>query len=231
LVNTNDPLEFLDYCHVVSSNGDAEKSEVRRQLDMGHEINNIIKRKFKICCFCKDSKITGEIWDNNPILYKGYCRSRMWSQYAENQKGVCLIFNRKGLIDIIRSISDLKSFEKEIVYDDNLSGLFSAYDIEYSENINKTALERSIEYIDNYLFMKLNDYSHEQEYRIALFSDKYNEGDCEKINFGDSLEGIIIGPRFNKNYIPSIRSSLGNISIPIFVLNWFNGKPEIDQIK
>lgn len=224
--NTNDPLEFLDYCHVVSTNGEIGNTEIRRLIDVGHDINSIIKRKFKICCFCEDKEISGDLYSNNPIMYKGYCRSRMWSQYADDHKGVCLIFNKSRLIREITKDINIKHYEKKVIYDDNLPGLFDACDIEYDKDHNKLALERACEYIDKYLFMKLRDYEHENEFRIALLSDKYPNDDKIKVRINSSLIGIIVGTKFNDIYMPSIKKVKGK-RIPIFKLAWFNGKPEL----
>ena len=47
-----------------------------------------------------------------------------------------------------------------------------------------------------YLFLKLEDYEHEQEFRFCLYSALFNAKDGIRIKYGKALVGVILGCRF-----------------------------------
>ena len=226
LENTNDPLEFQNY--IIKYN----QSFTYNIFEVGIELNKILKKGFKICCFSIDSSS-----ENDYIFNKGFCRSRMWSQYADNNRGVCLIFNKKMFEkcmfkwakELNENFNDkVFIYNKPIKYDDSLDGLNEALTVKISGN-PKNYIHRHIEkYIDNLLFLKVEDYSSENEYRIGLYSKAFDVEDEIFINYENSLEGIILGTNFCTEYLINIHQFNKYSGVTIFSLNWENGKPELD---
>jgi len=212
--NTNDPFEFENIIHSASHNGNIDNNEKINLLQIGTDSNDIVKNKFKICCFCVDNEADISI-DNNIYINRGHCRSQMWSQYGASHKGVCLVFNKNKLMEIIKNKFD-DVFEKEISY----KHFFDIKNIKYEIDMNAIPLERVKKYIFEYLFQKHIDYKSEQEYRIAIYQDD----DCDNIliDFKDSLEGIILGTKFPEVYITCIKNST---ELPVFRMKWLNGHP------
>ena len=222
----NDPLEFENFIHAASWNNEIPGEERTKLLNIGRESNNIVKNKIKICCFCVDTDISEHI-DYIHCINKGYSRSRMWSQYANGHRGICLIFNRVKLLEIIKGKYE-NIFSEEIKYRNNLFNIFNFQDIEYEIARNMDAWEWVKRHKHEYLFYKVDDYKSEQEYRIAVYSD--NDDDNILIDFEDSLEGVILGVRFPDVYKVNIKNVMEAQNIPVFQIDWFYGKPSLDII-
>ena len=137
----------------------------------------------------------------------------MWSQYSDRHRGVCLVFNKDKLIDHlnydVESVkvpvgSTVKMYWKEVTYDNRLSGLHDALIVDRDELLKAPAIEYLSRNIDKLMFLKVEDYRDEAEFRICIYSDGFNEGDSIKIKYLDSLEAIMLGCRFSNAYLETI---------------------------
>ncbi|WP_411800844.1 DUF2971 domain-containing protein [Aeromonas caviae] len=54
-------------------------------------MNPDLKEKTSLICFTKDKILSGNHLEDMPL--RGFCKPRMWAQYAGNHSGVCLIFD------------------------------------------------------------------------------------------------------------------------------------------
>ena len=64
------------------------------------EATGFLKNNTKVGCFSKnDSRVSG--YDTDELYLWGCCRPRMWDQYGDEHRGVCLVFNRKRLEECI----------------------------------------------------------------------------------------------------------------------------------
>lgn len=225
--NTNDPLEFESYHFRF------QQELTNKVLDIQEEINKVIKQNYKMCCFSMDK-------DNSSIYSKGFFRPRMWSQYGDNHKGICLIFKKDefyyNLFKSIKSINVSKNLKmaiinREITYDNQLQNLRNILSIKVRGN-PKNFTKRFIEmYIDKLLFTKLEDYKDESEYRYAVHSNSFIDKNEIYINISNTLEGIILGTKFPKEYVVNIFNYSEETGIPVFSMTWENGVPSIDTIK
>lgn len=128
LVSVNDPLEFCKPEHFsLSAYGDADDIKNVRQLQQAlKERMNCIR----ILCFCRDYLCDNPDWFEHGsefasnYLYKGWARTRMWAQYANNHAGVCLVFDKEEL---------RKAFEEE----KNKIQLFADKPIVYSNDFHE----------------------------------------------------------------------------------------------
>jgi len=91
----NDPREFADRSFGMVGSGPLPKGTggiYVKQLETQVELNEIIKEKVKLACFTADATQIG----NAPgdVFRRGFAKSRMWSQYGEEHRGVCLVFSK-----------------------------------------------------------------------------------------------------------------------------------------
>lgn len=126
LVNKNDPLEFEDHRddgRVIHGNPSNEELAII----VGDYINAVDEKERSIrfasfamdMSFCNPPKDSQENCYNN--LSKGWARSRMWAQYADNHKGVCLIFDKEKLVKSFKKAFDsCETYCKEVTYTNNL---------------------------------------------------------------------------------------------------------------
>ena len=222
LVNTNDPLEFMDKSlniiehdiHNTTRTIDCElnKSFVERQ--------NIVR----LLCFSVDFPCIGEEKNQEytgNLLFKGWARSRMWAQYADNHRGVCLVFDKDEFRKDFGKLrnDDIEIFhDQKITYTNNLSDL----DENMTHVSNNDKIDGSFEhfYLDEkrrkYLFQKCEDYRDENEYRFVLADKKLKSPNEEKyVEYTTSLKAIILGPRFPKNIRFSKLSG-----VEVYQINW-----------
>jgi hypothetical protein len=90
--DSKDPHESNKRNFALQSSIIDNENEFWRQRDSSEkEINFIIQQKLRMACFCR-----------NKPNYPGYKRSRMWSQYADNHRGICFAFSKKALQKAVR---------------------------------------------------------------------------------------------------------------------------------
>lgn len=186
---TNDPRENK-YRHYgvggFSLGNDAyKKSEI-----VSKKLNEVVLNHSKICCFCRNS--------SNGINH-GFAKSRMWSQYGENHKGVCLVFSKVKLLRTIKTQAPSKS----LVYGDKV--IYSSKGINLvAMQINGDELETTTPYDYTYdhinehykeIFYKKDiDYRDEREFRVTVIDDSKAP---KYFNINDSLIGVILGVDFD----------------------------------
>jgi len=183
----NDPIEYGIPISAYSMIGSPKKNT--KLINEAYDyLNNLKLRKTKIACFC--SNIENQT--------KGYLRSRMWSQYGENHEGLCLVFSKSAISNLIDN-----NFKFEAVnYIDEPFPLLD-YIINYNELIQKSLKHYFDDFFEktykNIFFKKIIDYRDESEYRLLkrveskdLVFDYFNIKKC--------LKGIIIGDKFQTVY-------------------------------
>src|SRR6266511_1303654 len=88
------------------------------------KVDEVAKRA-RVACFCRD----GEHSSPDPYAFDfappwaGWARDRMWAQYADGHKGLCLAFDRRKLIDAFNAAVASRGdrIAQEIAYSDDLS--------------------------------------------------------------------------------------------------------------
>ena len=233
LKNTNDPLEFLSgEPFGFSSCGDIDYKKIFRELATSkkNRINFV-----RMICFCKDMFCSNEDWQNEKsqdfadnLLFKGWARSRMWAQYADNHNGVCLVFDKNEFKKCFDSLAnnDIEILQdKDIIYTNYLAELESAM----TDITNKTDILDiySHFYLDEerkkYLFQKCQDYRDENEHRFCLINKTLKSPDESFfVNYGSSLKAVILGQRFSY----SLKIQLPE-EIEQFRIQWNYGRPSL----
>ncbi len=167
-----------------------------------------LKKKVNIGCFCSNKQRVGkinvkdivEILKNQKIWIaryydifmpnKGYDKDRMWETYAENMKGVCLVFSKEDINKEIKN-KGFKYLSYSVKYCKDYFNEIESYDF------NNPPDREAKKFLESKLFIKPFDYRDENEYRILI----YSEGDEEIfIDIKDSLKGIIFGMNLNEIY-------------------------------
>lgn len=193
---TNNPKETLPWSFTLSSSylhGKIEESIKKNFFKVSQDyIQHKIRNDAKIVCFSKDNFDK----DYNKDA-RGYNHPRMWSQYAENHSGVCLIIN-KALFDksVYKNFSKHKVFEGNVIYDYTIFNTRVGDALDISIDQYKTLeidelIDRKIkEYQDIYFFNKHYDWSNEQEYRYVIIDETR---EYLYLSIIEALEGIIFG--------------------------------------
>lgn len=161
----------------------------------------------QLLCMSKDSTTTMTAL-NDRTLYsdysgRGFALPRMWAQYADNNNGVCFIFDKLKLIKIIKDTLGVELIRKGNV---NYVSHFKPLNIDITsvlEHVKKSGsksdIVRNINELDflkkyqnfvqyNY-FSKLDDWKGENEYRFLAYGDQDNYIP----NIFQAIAGIVVG--------------------------------------
>lgn len=171
----------------------------------------------RVLCFAQDTLgYAGMSYSD-----RGFSKPRMWAQYANNHKGVCLVFNKELLINKVKNQFANCFFKCEnIRYDNQLQRVIDAYSLKTSE-LNKKSIEDVVidkvqDYWDIYYFTKHIDWISENEFRIVL---KYAQ-EFAYVDIDGILDAIILGTGVDLSIINSIKINLRQ----------FKEKPEIRNL-
>jgi hypothetical protein len=169
-------------------------------LDLFSRITEFITSKSLILCCVQDDPAVIEDHEDR-MLRSGFGHPRMWAQYGENHKGVCLVLNQQKLhTAIVDRLGVGNLFSGPVHYLNTSYGPVaqngqSPYDIAYIERLLEndlaTVLEPYVQHFHRELFFtKHLDWRDESEYRWV-----YRSKDVEPvfIPITQCLEAVILG--------------------------------------
>lgn len=205
IINTNDTVEAKVKISFT-------KEEIKEFNKKQQKINEYMKKYneyLQLLCFCKDKKRGKQIYTKENDMYsidmmgRGFSLPRMWAQYADNNKGVCLIINKEKFEEEID-----KKMELILSADVQYKTLFSTFHMgtEIIETLYECVCEddnttmtgyvfakKHLDYVKYSFFTKFLDWKNENEYRYLIGSD--NTRPREIKNLSKYLEGIVVGER------------------------------------
>lgn len=210
---SNDPIESSKL-----STGyggiDLDENDENDAKKMLHELAKR-ESKLKQVCFCMNN-IKKE---PNEYEFYGFLKPRMWNQYGDNYKGVCLAFDKNELKKNKKIELKIESEINYLEFED-LKGSGTHIDAneirkEGYDNCKNKWMEKQNEFFSR----KHQDYRDENEYRICTFS----ENEYEDINIEKSIRGIIIIPKYVNNFIlKNIAEYSEGMDLPLLYVNLNN---------
>lgn len=227
--NTNDPKETKDWLFEVGSNKVKRDFSTYDSNELSKWISRELKDNTKLICFSLDDKmLSGN--HLNDIYKRGYSKSRMWSQYANNHSGVCLVFNKNKLNNIINDYSQKDIFKfvhgpvkyvNRSIVPDLINEQQYVINLDHLENVGRKQYvdDHLHKYFERLFFEKLEDWSNESEYRYVIFSNSKEE---LYFNFKDALSGIIFGDSISEENILKILNLTKKMNLDYWKLKWKN---------
>ena len=189
----NDPKETKGW-HFKTS----EKMTINQhQLFHERRISSEIKKHFGALSFSNGMEESTDQFNFNRCDYK----PRMWAQYGDNSKGLCLVFNKEKLFELAKQQFDniAMVFADDVQYF-NITGLpdFTDNEVtlpkEYILNESHDKIVQMIlksEHRKPYFFLKHSDWKEENEYRIVVYMQQQPED--LYLYFSGALVGITLG--------------------------------------
>ncbi len=224
--NTNDPRETKEWNFNLSiSEGEHEKLPICVDfLSYQKKFTDLIKKRIKLLCFSRDYNPQNGEWKNYGLFGRGFMKPRMWAQYGDNHKGLCLII-------------DKKMFESELLAEEQIIGKYKSDYIEYRDyfepndlyafkidtkdiiksNFKDVVNDRVKRYYKTMFFRKNIDWETETEYRYLLKNNIKNV----YIDIKNCLKGVVLGLDFVLKKKRVIKKLLPN-SITIAQLYYIN---------
>jgi hypothetical protein len=219
LSKTNDPREYQEKLSGVTGYNLGEE-RLSRSLSIKRKVDDIILDRTGFISFCLNTL------DEYSKQKEAYVNSRMWSQYGENHEGVCLVFSKQKIEEIIKEeYSNNEEYIRQctqIEYIDFIQSNDSILELDKSkmdtmseDDISLLCLEENYHQL---LFRKQIDYKDENEYRVCITDRKRNK---EKvINIRGALKAVILGDRFHMAYYKTMEYLCTKNECKLLKLMW-----------
>lgn len=197
-----------------------------RDIDLNDKRINKYENQYKIAlinwskvvCFSLDD--IDDLKEYTDHINRGYGKPRMWAQYADLHRGVCLIFDRELLGENMKeSFSDSDITGGKVIYKNHYNyevGIPHSFDYDNMDNI-KLIKNQILEHKDNLFFTKFKDWADEKEYRYIVINE---EKEFLKISFKSELKGIVLGSEFPKVYLPVLKEYFKDYDTKIRQIKW-----------
>ncbi len=192
IMRTNDPRENKPPLFTHNSNrGHASVDK----FDLNEKCNLALKDDCKVVCFSKDYR-----------NYMGCHLSKMWAQYGENHKGICLEIDQRCFIEENSPSINANIFKNIIYTEPDQRRRTTQLDI----NLNDYDVDGNFQYLkkdfrqknlDQLFFTKNDEWESESEIRLLIFSGCKENEYC---SIKDSLVGIHLGVDFHDSYLSAI---------------------------
>lgn len=187
------------------------------------------KKYVQLMCFSTDVRIREQDKQRyqNPqnsknqyydISGRGFALPRMWAQYSSNNQGVCLVFNRKKLINLIsRKVAFSKSgtvkytnfCDRYLIKNERLEELYEKIQMLSNGRLTMLSLiEKDKEFLKYNFFEKYNDWSSEHEFRIITLVDNEENDRVAISEITTCLEGVVLGEKIDSTYEEIIKMLL-----------------------
>jgi len=231
LRGVNDPKEALSwpfklFCY------DSQSVPLSGITSMMHKIENFVLDHVFVTCFRHDTQDTPMSSDYHNMNNKSFCDTRMWNEYADKHKGVCLVFDKMKLEKMFFDTVADAAFAGPVFYHNDFSG-GTPNQHPYQHTIPNNAIPLHFQhckdpfminvellqslgvdevitmhisyYYRQLLFQKNTFWKSENEYRLILFQKNIMPY-CD-MPFHDSIKAVILGdkgPNDDKNNIVNI---------------------------
>lgn len=192
---------------------DSNKKEAYEDLEYVLNYCNQHAKDIRLLCFSQD--VTFQQYDHSNIPHwddyerffdlkgRGCALPRMWAQYASNNEGVCLIFDKNKLLEAVNKVTDYSKADSVIYEDYFYSYQLSVEDLrslktkikQDSKGVLPIAnlFKTEAEFIKYNYFVKLKDWQNENEYRILALAS--NDEELAIDNIFNYLVGVVVGEK------------------------------------
>ena len=167
-------------------------------------------------CFCENSndKQTEHI-----IEYFGCLKPRMWSQYADKYKGLCIAFSKKKLLAQLPNACFHDNIDYKYFYELK-NNSFQKHDAEEYKKLGKDGfIEMKKKQVIDTSFNKPKDYENENEFRICYYGDEISD---VFIDIKDAILGLFISnTEGSSNYFhEKIYEESLRLKVPAYSIKW-----------
>ncbi|HWR13406.1 MAG TPA: DUF2971 domain-containing protein [Terriglobales bacterium] len=223
----NDPKEAKDWIMTVGAATDGGATAGRIWCEMSERI----KGRTRLLCFTSDGyglkrepQDIDDFWEA-----RGFARPTMWAHYAENHRGIALVFDRRKLL--ANAIAELKA-KGQLHYGhvsyrmlDEADG-WSAFSFNSADWESLPAYQGVLRHLEQHrrwlFFTKHPDWASEQKCRIVGFGDFERH---EFISTKSALVEIIFGDRASAATANRCYEFGAKLGVIVSKVDWHNGRP------
>jgi hypothetical protein len=152
---------------------------------------------------------------DNSHCNRGYTVYPLWTHYADMHKGVCLVFNKNKLHEIIiskASSMNLAHYYGEVKYTPPDFITTKCPSIHKNDGIENSILKDIERRHDNILFAKHSTWESENEYRFVVIC---NDDEDFKVDISNAITGVVLGMLFPVCYAPLINEAQAKYKIKV----------------
>lgn len=228
---TNDPAESKTWVFGKVASTDDVLNEYPDSNGLSAWLSEEIQSKTRLACFSRDAdQLTGDhIAD---IVKRGFCKPRMWAQYAALHSGVCLVFDRKRIDATFHSQFRGNSVSGQVDYIDR--GVFRRLEeqehvinLDHLKAVGREAYARdhSVTHRERLFFEKMTDWKDESEFRCVVLGS--GESDLY-LPLDGTLTGIMFGEKTSVAQIRTVMAMTNGWGLEYGGLKWKNSSPWYD---
>jgi hypothetical protein len=184
------------------------------------EIDRHVKRA-RVACFCREDGPASRDPTalDFPLPWVGWARDRMWAQYADGHRGLCLAFDRRMLIDSFNKAlaSRGERLAENVTYSDDAPSL--SYDNDRLHEVGTEAYKAEYrrQHAHVRYLRKRKDWEGEREFRLVLLDD-LDAGPDAHVPIDGALVYVMMGDRFPRGYLPCIDAVTRRLGVPAYQL-------------
>jgi hypothetical protein len=233
--DTNDPKERKGWLFDFGTNQNRDLGPYD-QAEQSGWLSTAFKSKTLLACFTQDEKgLTGD--HVRDIALRGFCKPRMWAQYGDKHKGVCLVFLRERLQQLIdeqltsshlTAMGPVSYIDRSVMND--LDEQQFTINVDVLEDVGRdTYFQRHLRtHFQRLFFEKMTDWRGENEWRWIVFSEA---AEPLFLDFKNALVGVIFGDESTKEHREQIRQLNRGLGVDHRRLGWKNCSPWYDFLE
>jgi hypothetical protein len=211
--------------------------EMKRRSDTMFAISDVFERIWESARLLALTIDASEGYTGDAAPFgRGWSRARMWEQYSESHRGVCLVFARDELAEHIeKSLVALalpQPYHREVDYtEQGPAGAIPRLDLEEfvetaragGDVVEEAAVARFVEdHHDPLFFLKTLDWATEYEYRFVVTAPHQ---EYVHVGFADALKAVVVGERFPPWQRPGAIAACKQAGAMPFHLGWSSRRP------
>jgi hypothetical protein len=195
LSKTNDPRETKEWSFPSIEVETTEDANALR-LQANQHLNALLRDRSYVACGTR----------NRDGKLDSYLRPRMWAQYGDNHRGVCLLINAEALNSELKGqVTDGDEFYSTPV------GYSDSFPFDAPVKLNAKPIQEGVEeFLENdnhkryFLLHKHPDWEHETEHRWIIIAQD-NKMDARFASLDNALLGIVVGVDWPEVYTPLLK--------------------------
>ena len=231
LRNMNDPRESQYW--FFGNSVKVDDISRKKELHLGMYLNEIRADKYKVSCFCVKKVLEGsksEILSADPECY-GWNRMRMWAQYADSFRGVCIALSAAAIKTRIKDqlgedtllIGNYVTYLPDYYQHDLALRRIVDIDLIGDEDVDlRQSAEASIkENLERFFLTKPIDFRDEGEYRIVVHDP---DEKFEYLDISKCIRGVILGYQCHNVYHDIVRNLCDELGVECRQHRWVAGR-------
>jgi len=228
-----DPLENQQWKFTFTGRGARDDAtviaDVAEQTEFERRANQETRARSHLLSLTIDAEPQAD--GERPPFCFGWARARMWEQYAERYRGVCLVFDRELLTqrfaEALEGGAVTKTYHRAVIY--NGGGMLKPI-------IEGDAARSDPDFFDGYVeanfsalfFTKTLDWQTEHEYRFVAIAAA--DGSSLSIDYGDALKWVIAGNQLADWERPAVVGASLQAGARPLLMRWDHWRPGLVEM-